>query len=768
MMLKLRPFFPFIWTQLVYDQIRNVTQGDILMTIYSKLKLIGVILLAGSSAWSASAAPVTCSFNGQVIANEGRVVAYQNSTVPEGQSCVSEIRSCVDGVLYGSFAYATCSVTPNASCLFNGQTIPHGGSVTAYTSSTVAFGQSCTSVTEVRTCNNGVLSGSASYSSCNANSPRACLFNGETLAHGESVKAFESSTTQFGGSCISEIRSCQDGTLSGSFQFGACNIDQPASCLFDGRTLAHGETVAAFPVSSVGFGQTCTPETRSCFNGVLSGTNPFASCTVNQPASCSFDGRTLLSGESVTAFLSSSVAFGSVCQSEARSCLNGQLSGSFTSSTCQVESPATCSFNGQIINHAESVIAYASSQVSFGGSCQSEVRSCQNGQLSGSFNQPACRVTPAADCTINGDIVKHGSTATLYVSSSVPYGQKCQSEQRTCNNGLLSGSATQASCQVENAPPAKNCILNGQTIASGSSVLTYQSSSVPFGKNCVSESRLCMDGVLSGSFSQESCSVLPAATCRFDGKIVDHGASVLAFKNSSSGSSNQKCESEQRTCNNGVLSGSFVFSNCSVPQPQSCTLNGKTIASGSSITVFTQSSVPYGQVCQVEKRQCLDGVLSGSATHESCLVLPKPPAQSCDISKIIWEFSAETAHNSCGRMIFGSFKSRVSRDSGKTWVNVDHKNLPEDLKEIFRYITKKQKIDGIKRPANFMIDSKNKGYLVIRPEFIPPCDVCKYVEVSGSTHSCGRRQAPAKAIKFVCEDKTNTRSFYNLFKHHED
>ena len=51
-----------------------------------------------------------------------------------------------------------------ASCAFNGQTIAHGGSVTAYAASSVTSPNSCTAQT--RTCSNGTLSGSYSYSSC--------------------------------------------------------------------------------------------------------------------------------------------------------------------------------------------------------------------------------------------------------------------------------------------------------------------------------------------------------------------------------------------------------------------------------------------------------------------------------------------------------------------------------------------------------------------------------------------------------------------------
>lgn len=55
------------------------------------------------------------------------------------------------------------TATPS-SCSFNAQSVPHGGSVTAFRASSVPFGSQC--VSEVRTCTNGVLSGSASSAAC--------------------------------------------------------------------------------------------------------------------------------------------------------------------------------------------------------------------------------------------------------------------------------------------------------------------------------------------------------------------------------------------------------------------------------------------------------------------------------------------------------------------------------------------------------------------------------------------------------------------------
>jgi len=180
----------------------------------------------------------SCYFNGQVVQDGQSITAYQNSTVAYGAQCISETRTCSAAKLSGSYQYASCIVDQPASCLFNGQTVANGQSVVAYQNSTVAYGSQCAA--ETRICNNGVLSGSAAYAACSVDQPASCLFNGQTIANGQSVSAFVTSTVAYGASCQSEQRTCNNGVLSGSAAYAACSIDQPASCLFNGQTVAHG------------------------------------------------------------------------------------------------------------------------------------------------------------------------------------------------------------------------------------------------------------------------------------------------------------------------------------------------------------------------------------------------------------------------------------------------------------------------------------------------------------------------------------------------
>jgi hypothetical protein len=454
-----------------------------------------------------------CNFNSSTVAENTAVTAYQNSSVPFGQSCVSESRLCKVGELSGSYQFATCSVGTAASCLFDGRTIAHGDSVTGYTSSTVPFGQVCSAAAETRTCNNGALSGSAQYANCETNTPRSCLFDGKTILNGETIFAYQNSSSQFGNACAQESRTCVDGTLSGSFAYGSCTIDQPASCLFDGRTIADGESVSAFLSSSAQFSSSCTQESRTCDNGSMSGSFKFGSCAVGQPASCSFDNKTVVHGESVLAFATSTVAFGQSCTSQARSCLNGALSGSYTNANCTVQA--------------------------------------------------------ASDCTLNGKTVLHSTSVTTYASNRVAARSQCQPETRTCSNGILSGSGVYESCVADPIViinPPKSCLLNGKTIPSDVVVKAYQSATVPFGQTCVSEQRQCLEGAMTGSFQFSSCSVDSAASCTLNRKTIAHAETVTVFT-SSSVPAGQSCKTEIRTCSNGTLSGSAIAESCVVQTP---------------------------------------------------------------------------------------------------------------------------------------------------------------------------------------------------------
>lgn len=138
-----------------------------------------------------------------------------------------------------------------------------------------------------------------------------------------------------------------------------------------------------------------------------------------QPPPCNLPwGGQIQVGESVTAFLQDSVACGAVCQSETRVCsavrlpprspliieYDSVLSGSFTASSCSLQA-CGCTLPPRhfglvprdedwptSIGHGESRLYWRENEAPAGQSCASEMRTCTDGNLSGSFTYRICLV----------------------------------------------------------------------------------------------------------------------------------------------------------------------------------------------------------------------------------------------------------------------------------------------------------------------------------------------------------------------------------------
>ncbi len=114
-------------------------------------------------------------------------------------------------------------------------------------------------------------------------------------------------------------------------------------------------------------------------------------------------------------------------------------------------------------------------------------------------------MTSGLPCDLGGTPVAHGSSITAYLSSSVPYNLTCSSESRLCTNGVLAGNYTSLSCSIT---PGVSCTLPWWwTISHGVSTPAYSAPSVASPTTCasVSESRLCTNGVLGGSYTNQGC-----------------------------------------------------------------------------------------------------------------------------------------------------------------------------------------------------------------------------------------------------------------------
>lgn len=160
-------------------------------------------------------------------------------------------------------------------------------------------------------------------------------------------------------------------------------------------------------------------------------------------------GGTIGNGQSVTAYSAASPAVGQACSAiaETRTCTNGILSGSYSQQAC---TPLACSLPwGGSISSGQSVTAYSSLNP-VGQSCSSvaQTRTCTNGALSGSYGQQTC----TALCALPwGGTISDGQSVTAYSASAVLSPQVCSSvaQTRTCSSGgLLSGSYSHQSCVV--------------------------------------------------------------------------------------------------------------------------------------------------------------------------------------------------------------------------------------------------------------------------------------------------------------------------------
>jgi peptidoglycan hydrolase-like protein with peptidoglycan-binding domain len=82
--------------------------------------------------------------------------------------------------------------------------------------------------------------------------------------------------------------------------------------------------------------------------------------------------------------------------------------------------------------------------------------------------------TTPSSCTWSGQSITTGSSVTAYQSSSVPAGQTCVQETRTCSNGTLIGTYTNAACSIAGAAPNPVSIAALRTLSPGASLVQVQ------------------------------------------------------------------------------------------------------------------------------------------------------------------------------------------------------------------------------------------------------------------------------------------------------
>jgi hypothetical protein len=86
----------------------------------------------------------------------------------------------------------------------------------------------------------------------------ACIFNGQNIASGGSVSAYQAGSVVSGGQCVSQTRTCTDGTLSGTYGYSGCIVASApgpgSSCVAYNTTYANGSTLACTIQPGAGYG----------------------------------------------------------------------------------------------------------------------------------------------------------------------------------------------------------------------------------------------------------------------------------------------------------------------------------------------------------------------------------------------------------------------------------------------------------------------------------------------------------------------------------
>ncbi len=448
--------------------------------------------------------------------------------------------------------------------------------------------------------------------------PRNCTSaSGVTYPHGESSIAYQTSVVPFGSTCISEVRQCWDGTISGSYTNPSCTVTPPANCLgTPWGTVNHNTSRTGYSASAVNSPTSCdsVSQTRNCWDGTLSGTYTITSCVVKSgsitvPASCVI--AALASTCSVTAsWTSDNLDSPRFYNNNTGSTLSTDASGSQS---------VIVAHGGTTFNLTDSTShTYDSETVS---------ASCAAG-TTWNTSTGRCEYDTTVSLSINPTIVSRNDDATLTWTST--YATNCNTSGNWTTSGVFNGNKSTGSltsnqtytlqCTGLGAPSptvsasvvvgtAENPILNKDDVTFQpfpTSVTTFTGQYTPNGKFVV----------VGDPTTTDSCKVTR------NGVTIATGGSNLTVKFSDYGSvQGTYAASCSYTDGNGTVWNSTPFTIWyqPVPPPPVVSLKASpTTVSAGSPTVLTWT-VTYPGSVQVPARTCtLAATTVCSGGHGNC------------------------------------------------------------------------------------------------------------------------------------------------------
>ena len=272
------------------------------------------------------AANLTCSNNAcESCGYAGLACCKSTPACNVDLTCVSDVCEADAGADDAGTVSASCISQNCPSGCCSGTTCEAGNSDAACGTGGVA----CLSCTGSDTCQNGQCAAPPTCTSQNC--PSGCC-SGNVCEAGSSNSA-----------CGTGGAACQSCTGSDTCQNGQCAAPPPTctsqncpSGCCSGSVCEAGSSSSACGTGGAAC-QTCSGG-DACQSG---------QCAA-PPASCSLPwGGNISDGASVTAYQASSVACGSSCASESRTCSSGTLSGSYANSACTVQSCPACGASGE-------------------------------------------------------------------------------------------------------------------------------------------------------------------------------------------------------------------------------------------------------------------------------------------------------------------------------------------------------------------------------------------------------------------------------------
>ena len=284
-----------------------------------------------------------------------------------------------------------------------------------------------------------------------------------------------------------------------------------------GTTIANGSGVTAYSTSFVAVGSTCVSQQRTCTNGSLSGGYYYQNCspgTVSASVGTNYGAVTFSSPPSGATYVKGSdtipvrfsQGFGAVQFENVATGVISSGAGLFSGTDNQMNIPFDLApGNYRLAMHNE---RYDGTSSAF--------------TVAATGNSPLW-VKPGSElnaCRFFAGVDKYDVVTTRDARCT---GARCVSPKFiimwSASSGMYEdrpdylpadGTLKQIRCSATGAEPAAtaaaaSCPFAGGTLAHGASVDAYQAASVPLGSSCVTERRTCLNGSLSGSYQFSSC-----------------------------------------------------------------------------------------------------------------------------------------------------------------------------------------------------------------------------------------------------------------------